>query len=97
MAKIYEKDTMMVGRKIADEVVLVPISQNMADLTYMYTLNSVGGRIWELLDGGTTAEAIISTLVREYEVEYPQAEADVIEFLGQMKEIGAIVERTGEI
>jgi hypothetical protein len=97
MATIYEKDGMMVGRKIADETVLVPISQNVADLTYMYTLNNVGSRIWELLDGGTTVEKIAAALVREYEVEYPQAEADVIEFLEQMKEVGAVVERTGEV
>lgn len=89
----YEKDPMMVAREIENEFVLVPIRQNVGDLEYMYTLNGVGSRIWELLDGGTTVEDIVSVLIQEYDVEVPQAEADVIEFLDQMKDIGAVVER----
>ena len=93
MTKYYKKDDTTVGRKIADEFILVPIRQNVGDLHYMYTLNNVGCRIWELLNGGTTVEKIVSILTQEYEVEAPQAEADVIEFLAQMEEIGAVVER----
>ena len=92
----YKKDDSMVGRKVANEFILVPIKQNVADLQYMYSLNEVGGRIWELLDDFTSVEKIVSTLVQEYEVEAPQAEADVLEFLAQMKEIGAIMEETKE-
>ncbi len=95
MTKIYEKDGMMVGRKIADEFILVPVRQNVGDLQCMYTLNKVGGRIWELLDGGgTTIEKIVSVITDEYEVTAMEAEADVIAFLDQMKEIGAVVEKT---
>jgi hypothetical protein len=94
MVKIYEKDPMMVGRKISDEFILVPIRQEIGDLQCMYTLNKVGGRIWELLDGnGTTLDAIVATVVEEFEVEVPEARADVIEFLEQMKRVGAVVER----
>jgi hypothetical protein len=91
--KYYEKDESIVGRKIANEVILVPIKHNMGDLEFMYTLNEVGGRIWELLDGGTTTNEIVSALTKEYGIETSQAEVDVTEFLEQMKEIGAVVER----
>jgi hypothetical protein len=94
MATYYDKDSSMVGRKIADEYILVPVRQNVGDLQCMYTLNGVGARIWELVNGRNTVDDITSTIVREYEVETPQAKADVIEFLGQMKEIGAIVEKS---
>lgn len=93
MTTYYEKDPAMVARKIAGETVLVPIRHNMVDLTYMYTLNDVASRIWELLNGGTTAKEIADVLTQEYEVEAPQAEDDVVEFISQMKKIGAVVER----
>lgn len=93
MTNYYEKDATMVARKIAGEMILVPIRQNVGDLQCMYTLNDVGSRIWEILDGGTTVDKIISVLASEYKVEAQQAEADVMEFLAHMKEIGAVVER----
>jgi hypothetical protein len=93
MIKHYGKNDMMVGRKIADEFILVPIRQTVGDLQCMYTLNGVGARIWELIDGHATIDEITSAIVREYEVETPQAKADVVEFLAQMKEIGAVVEK----
>ena len=94
MAKYFEKDGMMVGRMIADEFILVPIRQNVSDLQYMYTLNTVGSRIWELLDNYKTIGEIAEIVTREYEVDIAEAEADVIEFLDQLTEIGAVAERT---
>jgi hypothetical protein len=93
MTTYYEKNAMMVGRRVADEFILVPIRQDIGDLQCMYTMNGVGTRIWELINGHTTVEEITSAIVREYEVETPQAKADVVEFLDQMKAIGAVLER----
>ena len=47
----YRKDESVVSRKIADEVILVPIRKNVGDLESIYTLDEVGARIWELIDG----------------------------------------------
>jgi hypothetical protein len=93
----YQKDPSMVGRKIADEFILVPIKQNAGDIQCMYSLNSVGARIWELIDGHATVDEITSVIVQEYEVETPQAKTDVIEFLEQMKEVGAVVEKSNSV
>jgi hypothetical protein len=94
MTKYYARNTMMIGRRIADEFILVPVTHNIGDLARMYTLNGVGSRIWELLDGkGNTVGEIVSVLTAEFEVETPEAEADVMEFLAQMEEIGAVVTR----
>ena len=89
----YKKDSLMVARKIGNELILVPIRQNVGDLQYFYTLNDVASRIWELLNGGTTVEEMVSALTREYEVKPQQAKADVVDLLAQLEEIGAIVER----
>ncbi len=43
----YERNPDFIFRKIVDEMVLVPIHQDVADMDCIYTLNSVGASIWE--------------------------------------------------
>jgi hypothetical protein len=93
MAKRYEKNSSIVARQIGNEFILVPIRQNVGDLECIYSLNEVGGRIWQLVNGGRALEDIVAALVAEYNVKASQAEVDVLEFLAQMKEIGAIIEK----
>jgi hypothetical protein len=90
LTKSYCKDSSMVARRVADEVILVPIRQNVGDLQCIYTLNDVGARIWELLDSEGTVADMVSAVTKEYEVEQPKAEADLVDFLAQLESIGAI-------
>ena len=91
--KYYEKDESMVSRKVVDELILVPTRQNVTELQCIYTLNELGGRIWELIDGSTTVETLISTITQEYAVDTKQAEFDIQEFLDQLEQIGAITSK----
>ena len=86
----YHKNSSMVGQRVSTEVILVPVKQNVTDLQCIYTLKNVGARIWELLDSEETVAGIVSVLTNEYEVERPQAETDVIDFLAQLESVGAI-------
>jgi len=89
-ARIYAKNSNMVARKIAGEMVLVPIRQSVGDLASIYNLNDIGGRIWELIDGKATAGQIKDRIVEEYEVAPEQAEADLTEFLSQLEHMKAV-------
>lgn len=86
----YRKNGAVVARKIADEVVLVPICDNLRRVPHVYTMNRVGARVWELIDGTRTLDGIAEVLVQEYEVDLPQAKADVASFLKDLKTAGAI-------
>ena len=86
----YCKDSSMVSRKIADELILVPIRQNVGDLQNIYTLNEAGALIWENIDGKKDIADIIEILMDEYDVEQTTAEADVSDFLSQLESIKAI-------
>lgn len=90
LQKRFAKDSSIVSRKIADEFILVPIRQKAADLENVYTLDEVGARIWELVDGEKQVADIRDTLIEEFEVRPDEAEADVVEFLEQLKEAGCI-------
>ena len=90
MEKIYAKTEDIVSRKIADEVILVPIKSNVGDLDNIYTLNSVGGRIWELIDGKRDLPDFKNSIVEEFDVSAEKAEKDVREFLDNLKQVMAI-------
>jgi len=88
---VYGKSQAMVFRKIEDEIILVPIRNNVGDLQSIYTLNEVAGRIWELLDGKNSEADIVNVLTSEFEVTPEQARADVADFLRELEHVGAIV------
>ena len=88
--RCYQKNPDLVFRKIADEVILVPIRQNVGDLESIYTLNKVAARIWELIDGKMKVKDIKSKIVDEFEISYEEAEKDLIEFLQKLEKIEGI-------
>jgi hypothetical protein len=88
----FSPDPGFVYRRIADECLLVPIRQKVADLQYIYVLSPVANRIWELLDGVRTLAEVRDQLLDEFEVSPRELEQDLPEFIEQLKLIEAIRE-----
>ena len=80
----------IVHRRIGTEAVLVPIRGDVADLESIYTLNGVGQRVWELLDGEKTVAAIREAIVQEFDVDADTAGKDLLEFLKELLAVKAI-------
>jgi methyltransferase-like protein len=74
----------IVTRKTGSEYVLVPITNNIADMHSVYTLNETGAYIWEQIDGKRSIEEIIAALTTEYDIDNKSAEADVLSFIANM-------------
>ena len=91
-ANCLTKCEAIVARRIGDEFVLVPIRQQAGEIDSIYTLNEVGARVWELLDGQTSLGAIRDAIVEEFEVSPGEAEADLLAFIGQLQSVDAVVE-----
>jgi hypothetical protein len=87
---VYARSEHMVGRKIADEFVLVPIVGRGADIDGIYDLTRVGAFIWERLDGKASGERIVAAMLESFAVERAQAEADYLEFLSKLLSIKAV-------
>jgi hypothetical protein len=90
MHEVYIKSDSLVHREIADEVILVPIRRHVADLNSLYSLDGVGPRIWELVDGQRSVQVIVDMILEEYAVDQGTAEADVIGFVSDLESIGAL-------
>ena len=49
-----------------------------------FTLNEVGGRIWDLADGSRTVTEIAAALADEYDAPAEEIRADALELLGEL-------------
>lgn len=74
-----------ISREINGEVVLLTPEDST-----VHVLDEVGSRIWELCDGDATIAAIADTIVAEYEVTREEAQADILEFIGKLFDLGVI-------
>jgi hypothetical protein len=86
----YRQNEDIVTRRIAGEILLVPIRQHLADLQRIYVLDEVGAAIWGALDGSLGAEQIASLLAKDFEVAKETALADVHAFCRELLEAGLV-------
>ncbi len=72
------------SRIIEGKAVVITIDNNQ-----LHTLNPVGTRVWELLDGRSLAE-VVDAIVVEFEVQRSQAALDVERFVRELLSLGAV-------
>ena len=89
--EVYQRRPNVIGREIADEFILVPVSDELAEMHSFFTLNSVGRFIWEQLDGTATNESITEKLVETFEVTQETAEEDLVQLIHELRETGLII------
>jgi len=85
LKSILSHSPSVVTRKTGNEYVLVPVTNNIADMNSVYTLNETGAFIWEQINGKRNIEEIISLLTDEYDIDNKKAEEDVFSFIDNMK------------
>ncbi len=86
----YKRNEDFVYRKIENETILVPIRDNVGDMSCIYNLNEVAAFVWEHLDGERSLGDLKNMVTQEFEVSAREAEEDLNEFVSQLKEIEAI-------
>src|SRR5437879_10623921 len=64
---VVQKTPTIVARRIADELILVPIERKLEDVECLYACNEVGTRIWDLIDGKRSLMAVRDAIVEECE------------------------------
>jgi hypothetical protein len=84
LKSILSQSATVVTRKTGNEYVLVPITNNIADMNSVYTLNETGAFIWEHIDGKRNVEEIINSLIAEYDIDKQNARSDVFTFIENM-------------
>ena len=79
-------------RQIADTWVVLPLGDTTLDFNGMLTLNETGSFLWKQLEAGCSFDALVDSLLCEYDVSREQAVADVEEFLNKLRNIDCLEE-----
>lgn len=83
---VYKHSPGIVARETGDEYVLVPVTNNIADMHSVYTLNRTAGFIWRMIDGIRTVRDIITEFESEFDVDHETALSDLEAFLNDLNE-----------
>jgi hypothetical protein len=90
MDKSFIKDDDLMTRNIAGETLIVPVRNRIGDLNSIYTLNEVGARVWQMIDGHARVNQIAEAISAEYDVTMDEAAGDIVELLESMASAGLI-------
>jgi hypothetical protein len=86
LSSIPSHSPSVVFRRINDEFLLIPLTDNIADMDSLYRLTETGAFIWELIDGVRTIGNITAKIEEEFDVEHETAEKDVLDFFREIQE-----------
>ena len=77
-------------RKIVNEMILVPVKHDVADMEHIFTLNEVGAFVWEKLSKSSTIEELQQAILDEFEVDPAMAQQDLRVFLEDLEAFQAL-------
>lgn len=89
---IFTRAPGIVVRDTGEDYVLVPVTNNIADMKSVYTLNNTGAFIWNRLDGTKTVKDIAAEVEQEFDVDADTALKDALAFFRDMKEYLIVIE-----
>ena len=76
-----------VTREVGTELVLVPLTGNVAQMNELFTMNETGRFIWENICDDTTIEDMVEKMVETFDVTPEIADKDITGFLEKMSEM----------
>lgn len=74
-----------VTRTVGDELVIVPLSGNVAQMNRLFTLNETGKFIWDNSEKCTDIKSMVVLLTENFDVQPDAALTDVEAFLEKME------------
>lgn len=89
--ELYTRNPDFIFRKIVDEMILVPIHKNVADMDAIFTLNEVGAFVWAQIEQPCSLDEIQKSLADEFDADLEIIQSDLRQFLTEMVNIGAVV------
>lgn len=76
-----------VTREVGNELILVPLTGNIAQMNEMFTLNETGKTIWENMDQVESLEQLKQIILDNFEIDDKTAENDIVKFLAQLENV----------
>lgn len=75
----------LVAARVDEDLVMMSVENGR-----YFSINSLGGRIWELLEGSVTINEIVKAICEEYDVSEDVCRSDVTAFVKQLSDLGFV-------
>ncbi len=78
---LYNLKSKFVTREVGDELIIVPLSGNVAQMNELFTLNETAKVIWENLHEDTSFEDLQRLITETFDIDAQTAAKDIDSFL----------------
>ena len=78
---IFVKSEGIVEKRLGEELILVPLSDDIAKMSEVFTLNEVGAFIYNNLNGENTLSSVVEIVVNNFDIDKETAIHDVEAFI----------------
>jgi hypothetical protein len=82
---LYHMKSKFVAREVGNELIIVPLSGNVAQMNELFTMNETAKFIWENINDKTGIEDIENAMTDTFDIDKETAKKDILVFLTQME------------
>lgn len=79
LADVFRHTENIVTRKVMDEILLIPISGEMASMDNLYSLNETAAFVWQSIDSRRTLAEVVEMLEQQYGASTEIIREDLLE------------------
>ena len=79
-------------RDVAGQKVVLPVGEAADKFNGMIRLNDTGIYLWTLLEQDTTMDALVASMLKDYEVDEETARTDIGIFIDTLRRAGILCE-----
>lgn len=84
---LFQLKSKFVTREVGNELIVVPLSANVAQMNELFTLNETAKVIWENLNEGIDMPTLIQTITDTFDIDKYTAEKDLELFLQRLESL----------
>jgi hypothetical protein len=82
---LYKLKSRFVARNVGNELILVPLTANVAQMNELFTLNETGKFIWENINENSTVLEIENLMIETFDIDSAIAKRDIELFLSKLE------------
>lgn len=85
LQSLHKLKSKFVARNIGNELILVPLTANVAQMNELFTLNETGKFIWENINDNSTVLELENLMIETFDIDSAIAKRDIELFLSKLE------------
>lgn len=85
LKRLVELKTKFVAREVGNELILVPLADNVAKMSELFTMNETARFIWENSTEKMTNDELVQLMTETFTIDKVTASKDITAFLNHVE------------